>query len=198
MNFNIDIQDKNKITIESISQFLEDLIRLNILNSNNIKYISYDHYDTSLGRRVGESYYPKNLQQALDIIANNDIKFLTIVFFCSNYYQGDNSDFFSKIMHYLNIISSEITNKYKGIVKIDFYLSIYFKNGVYETEWGKKEICQLSFIGDGGYVAEEDIYEILAIFTETMKEDCPELFILFEIMEVIFGKVKFSLGYSIF
>jgi len=97
-------------------------------------------------------------------------------------------------MYSLNIASAEAAEKLNEAISIDFYLTVTFKSGLYYTEWGEMEVCEIRFGGEGS-VAEDNMERGSDIIRSVMAHDCPELNLLFDIVKNNFGSVDLSLDF---
>ncbi len=199
MDLSINIQDRGKVTVDSAASFLLELIEKNLITQNGIQWISFDHYDPTINGRIGESFNPNDVDEAISIIKQNGVEFIGIGFKFTDHYhldgKPDNSDSITKIMYSLNVASAEVAKRLEIETKIDFYMTVSFNSGLYHTEWGEEEECKFSFGGEG-YIDEDNLEEVSEIISSVMKEECPDLFTLIDVIRNNFGEASLMLGFS--
>ncbi len=200
MEICIDIADRGKVTADTMAGFMADLRDQGYIGDSGLRYVDYDHWDPEKQDRVGETFDKPSIDEAIKIIADNGVEFLSIGLNATSHYRyegrPEDTDHFTKIMYCLNIASGDVAEAMGEQIRTDYYFNPSFQSGRFHGEYGEREVCTLTLPGEGGYMPEDRWDECMQIIVMTMATECPEFGQLLDIMRDRFGEISLKFQYN--
>ncbi len=194
--------DRSVVTAESMATYLANLAGQGFIdNESGIRHVSYEHWDADdLGTRVGERFAKPTVTEAIDLIRNNGVEWLSVGLAADGHYEYDGRpEDLSKlttIMYCLNHAATAVAEAVGEEVQTDFYYSPDFQSGSFPQDWGVAEICQMTLPGEGGYIPDDRMDECMEILRAEMKKQGPELEELIALLEQSFGTISLRFNYN--
>lgn len=197
--------DRSKVTLESMVAFLADMVGQDFIDAaTGVRHVSYDHWDPGADARVGDTFESPSLEEAIDIIREHGVEFLSLGLKADSHYEykgyPEGRGKLTTIMYCLNNAAAKLADHLGEQIQTDYYFGPTFQTGRFSNrEVGDAaEVCTLTLPGEGGNVPFKRMDECMGVLRDAMREEGPEFEELIALMSRHFGEVSLSFGFNEF
>ncbi len=194
--------DRSAVTVDTMTGFLSDLVTEGFIDADTgVQHVSYEHSDEAdLSKRIGETFEKPTLDEAIRIIADNGVEWISVSLKADSHYAykgpPEGRGKLTTIMYCLNNAAADVADHLGEQIQTDYYFSPSFQSGRYHTEYGVGEVCTLTLPGEGGNIPYERMDECMGVLRESMKKEGPAFEELIDLMTRHFGEISLSFGYN--